>query len=386
MLVRSQITTERQRRGFTIVELLVAMALIGVMASMVGMALSSAQGDARRARAKLQVAKIREILLHRWDDYMVMQMPVNLLDSGVPFRGRQRASERARIRLALLRDRMRIEMPDRITDLANPAQSWPTQAFDTGTASWKTVTADTLSAPLLDIYRERVVQTYVALGKLPASATYADVFPGGVDSLPPSSSDNDLWTREHQSAECLYLILSAMNFAGRPALDAFRPSEIADTDGDSMPEIVDPWGTPIAWARWPAGYWFEISAIDARTDLGPDGFDLLNASVRYKDTAVATKPFNLQPLVVSAGPDGEFETRFINGLDPDSQIEINYVGASFRVTLSGFTEIDPYYAYTDTTTAANLKTKSGQGGVGYMGDLDGDGYDASVDNLTSSEL
>ncbi|WP_417736118.1 type II secretion system protein [Rosistilla oblonga] len=380
MLVRSQITTERQRRGFTIVELLVAMALIGVMASMVGMALSSAQGDARRARAKLQVAKIREILLHRWDDYMVMQMPVSIGGT----KQRQASRERARVRLALLRDRMRIEMPDRITDLASPAQTWVT-AVRTAPGTYAAATADSVTVPLFDIYRERVVQTYVALGKLPASATYADVFPGGVDSLPPSSSDNDLWTREHQSAECLYLILSAMNFAGRPALDAFRPSEIADTDGDSMPEIVDPWGTPIAWARWPAGYWVGISETDPVTDFGPDGFDLLNGSLRYRDTSFPD-PFNLQPLVVSAGPDGEFDTRFLNGTDPNSTVEISYVGAQFRIVFGGLNEIDPYYVNTDLADADNDYTKGGFEGVGSRADLDGDGYDAAVDNIISSEL
>lgn len=365
------------------IELLVAMALLGIMATMVGMALSSAQGDARRARAKLQVAKIREILLNRWDDYMVMQVPVTISGSRV----RQAGQERARLRLTLLRDRMRIEMPDRITDLATGPLTWGTAVRDTTIGTYKPATADSQAVPLLSIYRDRVVQTYVALGRLPSSATYSDVFPGGVDTLPPSSTDNDLWTREYQSSECLYLILSAMNFAGRPALDALRPSEIADTDGDGMPEIVDPWGTPIAWARWPAGYWANLASIDTRTNLGPDGFDLLNASFRYQDSSIVTKPFNLQPLVISAGSDGEFETRFINGTDTDSTIEINYVGATFGISASGGRrDIDPYYVYTTSSNSTNDTGQSGIGGVGHMGDLNGDGYDASVDNIISAEF
>ena len=65
---------------------------------------------------------------------------------------------------------------------------------------------------------------------------------------------DELWTPQFESAECLYLILSQIVEEDRSALEFFSDNEIADTDNDGIPEIVDSWGTPIFFLRWAPGY------------------------------------------------------------------------------------------------------------------------------------
>lgn len=96
-------------------------------------------------------------------------------------------------------------------------------------------------------------------------------FPAGTDGSfslagsPENVSDDDepaeraknLWTYKHdrktESSELLYFFLfHAGNFGSAEiSLDDFKATEIADTDGDGLPEFVDGWGEPLRFYRWP---------------------------------------------------------------------------------------------------------------------------------------
>jgi prepilin-type N-terminal cleavage/methylation domain-containing protein len=55
------------------------------------------------------------------------------------------------------------------------------------------------------------------------------------------------------SAECLYLILTkgALFDTEPPSASDLKAIETADTDNDGIPEIVDAWGQPLRFYRWP---------------------------------------------------------------------------------------------------------------------------------------
>src|SRR5262249_21754273 len=56
-------------------------------------------------------------------------------------------------------------------------------------------------------------------------------------------------------AECLYMILTAMGGSGAGVEgETFSPGDVADTDGDGLPEFVDKWGNPIQFFLWPTHY------------------------------------------------------------------------------------------------------------------------------------
>jgi|GEM_PF-393798 len=129
-------------------------------------------------------------------------------------------------------------------------------------------------------------------------------FPAGSEgsfsfaNLPESASDDDepaerarnLWTYKHdrrtESSELLYFFLfHSGNFGSAEiSLDDFKASEVADTDGDGLPEFVDGWGQPLRFYRWPTrlidpnaptaftpDFTTESDPTDLKTTLSVDG-------------------------------------------------------------------------------------------------------------------
>jgi len=56
-----------------------------------------------------------------------------------------------------------------------------------------------------------------------------------------------------ESAACLYLILTQMAVydTEQPSAADLKGVEVADTDGDGLMEVVDAWGQPLRFYRWP---------------------------------------------------------------------------------------------------------------------------------------
>src|SRR5262245_36832495 len=114
-----------QQRAFTLVELMVAMVVASILAAALLVALYGAQEEARDARSHAQVAKLNSIVAPQWESYVARNVAVSY--GGGQFAPR----ERSLARLFGLRDLMRMELPERITDLirgygsGNPAPNGP---------------------------------------------------------------------------------------------------------------------------------------------------------------------------------------------------------------------------------------------------------------------
>lgn len=84
---------------------------------------------------------------------------------------------------------------------------------------------------------------------------YVDEFAEGVNAANFPAVQACLRNHRHSTArsEALYgfLVESPGALVGR---DSFKDSEVADTDGDGMPEFIDGWGNPILFFRWPTYY------------------------------------------------------------------------------------------------------------------------------------
>lgn len=411
------------RRGFTLVELLVAMGVLAILAGMVTAALVSVNGQARKARCEAELTAMNAILQSRFEEFLTLRINNGAEVDRVPPGSDDWVTlgqEASRVRLINLRDQLRYELPDRKSDLMFPPQTsagvpalGPTtqirirnfDAVGAGTGIGR-VTYRRPVPPVLQSYRQAIANlTGTTLG--------------------PNWADN--WTEQYESSECLYLILASTTVAGRNGLDSVRQSQIRDTDGDGVPEILDPWGTPIAWMRWPVGYWLTYAEranwpaltdsdrltqiLQRKQELGRDQYDLLRVDWRNVDgqtsSAAPTDPvqvndtFNVPPVIVSAGPDGEFDLMLRSSdsttLDWQYGEPIRYWSMTWPVTAP---LTNPYYypdpfprtyhgmadpAYNvDYLSDPNPFAQGNTGGwVGAYYDADGDLTDDSVDNIYS---
>jgi hypothetical protein len=69
----------------------------------------------------------------------------------------------------------------------------------------------------------------------------------------PPTYNSALHNPVTESAACLYIILTqaAVFDTEAPASADLKGVEVADTDGDGLMEIVDAWGQPLRFYRWP---------------------------------------------------------------------------------------------------------------------------------------
>ncbi|RMF43381.1 MAG: type II secretion system protein [Planctomycetota bacterium] len=373
----------RFRPSFTLVELLVAMAIIGSMVGMVLFALAGARQDANISRTKHTIEKLNAVILQEWEEFRYRAVNVQVdpqwlrpsKQAGMVGQPPLSPREGARLRMLILRDWMRMELPDRVTDIWYPPTAYKTALF-TANNPGGTVNDDLpyyagangagifpgeRKVPSrLNLYRRRL-----GLGAFPSP------YPGAVApvpaTLPPAVNGTN------QGAEMLYQIVATSTYQGGAALEAFRPQEIGDTDGDGMPEFIDAWGNPIRWLRWPAGF---PSPLNDPSE--PDAMDPLRTDWRWSDNSVMAKPWLLVPLIISAGPDGVFDVSF------DKNPTVVYATQTWAGPTSSpaYGQVGPYF-YPDPY----FGVYSGGGALGALFDEDGDGTTrGAADNISNHSL
>ena len=100
-----------RRSGFTLIELLITVAIIGIMASMVLFALYCAGEASKTAKTRSLVTKLANVINAKMDAYQTRRVPIVIPPETTSLQ------LTAKYRLDALRDLMRLEMPDRWTDV-----------------------------------------------------------------------------------------------------------------------------------------------------------------------------------------------------------------------------------------------------------------------------
>lgn len=241
------------RRGFTLVELLVAVVIMLILSSLMLSGMAIARSRARGDRTRTTIRKIHDILMPHYANYVRRRVP---LPAGLTT-PRAVATERLR----RIRTLSLYEMPDSWADVANSGTDARVgngaQPIGTGTV------------PLPGYAWNGVAQAYGAFRTTVAATGFA----------------------ANGAAECLYLIV-ARGTQEPDTMEHFRNDEIGDTDGDGAPEFIDGWGEPIIFLRWAPGFASPVQISDPVNRHDP-----LDPQ-RVDDTGYA-----LVPLVVSGGPD-----------------------------------------------------------------------------------
>ncbi|PHQ32611.1 type II secretion system protein [Rhodopirellula bahusiensis] len=394
------------RNAFTLVEVLVSFVIISVISGMVAIALSGAQRQAQDTRAKAMIDRLNLSILRLYEDESQRRvaMPSNVLDGEAV----------SHAQLIFKRDWLRAVLPNNRADM--DVGSSRTGAPGVAPIAYRTNAAEPPVTPGIapensralasQRYRQRVMRT-LNVGSWAAAWT--------------------AWTPEHESAECLYQIFASSTLDGEPLLKQLRTRDIADTDEDGMPEIVDSWGVPLLWMRWPTGFYLKNRWVVDESDSaswptvgelaaiirnrGDDPLDLLRMDPRYRseydyDLASTTNDlvdpttnsnsimvdkltYAVRPMIVSAGSDGEFDLVTSGPGTGRETVGDDFV-SDLRVadardgTLRRFDRAvffpDPFFTLDLVGTGADAPRPLLQR-LGAVSDVNGDRTDNSADNI-----
>lgn len=338
------------RHAFTLTELVVAIVVISILAGMTMVGINSTQQTARLAQTEGLVSRINEVIMNHWDDYHFRMLPVQF---DFPDNSEANANttplqlipqEAGRVRLMMLRDLMRMELPDRRSDLFDFSTNPPTPTGSSGPIQAVGVRYAKSSNPNEPIYEASREVRNIFWDKAASLQGYQSRIISSFGALANVSN----WTEENEGSECLYLILSTLTMNGLPALEMIAPFQIADVDEDSIPEIVDAWGNPITFIRWPAGS--EHPTI--RPEYA-DEFDILSSDWGALRQNVEV-PYSIRPLIVSAGSDEQLG--LVTSLNPNwlPYHRMTWPGSATDGEIGDHVFIDPFLrVYTGGIGASN---------------------------------
>jgi len=312
----------RQKRGFTLVELLVTISIMATVAGMFLVAYRGAATEASNIKTQSTIRKITEVLNTRLQEYentpvsFVTPIPGNAVPAlAATDAGYEPATvllERAR--LLALRELICLEMPDSPADIR-----WTAPSFQTSGVPMPDLRFTGLAAAG-SFVTVRAAQSSRALRIIQKLSLNGNVFQGPVPN----------WEVTNANAELLYLIVEDSTINGSSAMELFGRTEVGDTDNDGFLEFIDAYRHPIRWVRWPSGFpstlryhpdLLDPALIDPVTKISRfsgDSIDRMKVDPGLRpnatgDTRMLIPDIGTFPLVASSGADGVFGQRFAFG-------------------------------------------------------------------------
>lgn len=246
-----QPATLRSRRGFTLLELLIVIAVIGTLMSLTILVMNGMTDRALREATKATIQKINGLLQQRIESFdrafrnerreVAIQNVRDVLEPVIAAAKGAPHSLEDEPAVAILAKKLefRFQFPQRVEDRLGAPNGRDPQAAGTG------LTAVDLPQSLYERIAFPVARTQL-IEETGGTPTEADI----------NARVNENWARhdrDTESAELLYfaLIRSESFGATVSGIDQFSGSEVADTDNDGLPEFIDAWGNPLRFYRWP---------------------------------------------------------------------------------------------------------------------------------------
>lgn len=273
-----QIRHTRPRRGFTILEMMIVCAIILILISLTAGAALRFMDVQRKRNTELTLSKLDSGLRQHWNAVIS-----SAKDEAIPPAISTLAGNDARARVIYIKLRLLQEFPTSFSEATNPAGGLlqPRPSYQVALQG-KTLTGVT-----------GVNAGAIAANKLAA-----------------------------ESSACLYLALQQDRNGTRFNVDSLLTSREVKTDPSGVKYIVDEWGTPLGFFRWPSGNpeitnasQSPIPATSSMLTAGTDTEDptgLLSmsgngwtptkfSSIPGCHPVQVNKAFRLEPCIASAG-------------------------------------------------------------------------------------
>lgn len=292
------VTSKTQRRsGFTLVELLMVVAIIAILMTLTLVVMNGITEQAEEEATKTTVLKVSRMVDQRVEAFdrafkgsrrdSYIQATIGLLiqvDGRFDFflANPDKVNQEPALEALAYKAAIRFELPQRFVERTAIGEDKNSNGVLDGGEDLNgngildgpdnVPTGTSLNVPGMprSIY-ERIALPAARQQWLEA---WLEANPGGT---PPTPADTDLnpivtanWAihlqneaaalasdrdelHSTESAELLYFTLTQSGTFGSSSanLDQFTSEEIADTDGDSLPEFIDAWGHPLQFYRWP---------------------------------------------------------------------------------------------------------------------------------------
>jgi len=274
-----------RQNGFTLIELMIVIAILGVLATLSLAVLSNSTEQAREAATQSRIEKIENMLQMELEMYETRRLPISnseLLQyiEANDYPRSQWANVLLNLRRRILQDLINVEMPRLVLDPNEVALTNHLGVFPSVNESADAPTG--IPSNFLNWLNENYRQPVNGIRLADRLAVITSSDTRFWQQYKDEQFNGEPWL--NLSGEYLYLLLSRINYDGEPAIESFNKNSIADTDGDGLLEIVDAWGEPLYMA---------IYQVAAETSGGDIWID--NPNQDWSQT-VYVAPFGFYPV------------------------------------------------------------------------------------------
>lgn len=251
-------------RGFTLVELLVVLAIVLVLMTLLGSAVANVRTTQKAGATFSAITKIDDALTEIFSRYGDETIPFSAPDGSnlVPTSMTHGQYRSWKIR----RDFITRDLPDRWTDVE--------YVYDN-----------------CDLFHSVANPLFPKDSLTSAQRVYLSIWHSARSQTPSIKTNN-------ASAECLFMILMQSGLTSRSGIESLSTVKVGDQDGDGMQEFWDSWDNPIGFLLWAPA--LQLPAGSGRRFFSPQH--------PYPDPADRTlsppPALGMRPLIYSSGPDG----------------------------------------------------------------------------------